>query len=80
MPRFYFDHRDGDSFYPDPEGDDLPSVEHARLEATKGLTDAARDAIPGAVRREIVIGVSDENRKPLFRTALWFEIQELAPI
>jgi hypothetical protein len=29
------------------------------------------------VSGEIAIEVSDESRKPLFRIALWFEVQEL---
>jgi hypothetical protein len=78
MARFYFDHRDGERFYPDTQGGEFPSIEAARLEATKGLADAAKDAIPGSMRREITIEVSDADHKPLFRTALWFEIQEAA--
>ena len=77
MPRFYFDHREGDRFYPDTDGGEFPTIEAARIEATKGLADAAKDALPGAVRCEIAIEVSDENHKPLFRTALWFEVQEM---
>jgi hypothetical protein len=78
VPLFYFDHMDGDRFYPDTEGGNFPSTEAARLEATRALADAAKDSLPGAVRREIAIEVSDENRKPLFRTALWFEVQPLS--
>jgi hypothetical protein len=32
------------------------------------------------VRCEIAIEVSDENRKPLFRTALSFEVQSLEEV
>ena len=74
---FYFDHRDGDRFYPDTEGGEFPTVEAARIEATKGLADAAKDAISRRVDPGIAIEVSDENRKPLFRTGLWFEVQSL---
>jgi hypothetical protein len=77
MHRFYFDQRDGDCFYPDEEGCEFASVELARLEATTALTEAAQDALPGQVRREIVIEVSDADRRPLFRAALWFEVQDL---
>ena len=77
MQRFYFDQRDGDCFYPDEEGCEFASVELARIEATTALAEAARDALPGEVRRVMVIEVSDSDRRPLFRTALWFEVQEL---
>jgi hypothetical protein len=77
MPRFYFDHRDGDDFHPDEDGMEFSSVEHARFEASAALGGIARDALPGARRRELAIEVSDGDRKPLFRAALWFEVQPL---
>ncbi len=77
MPLFYFDHRDGDELLRDEEGMDFASIEEAREEATKGLGGIARDALPGSMRRALAIEVSDASRKPLFRTALWFEVQAL---
>ena len=75
---FYFDHRDGEAFYPDEDGLEFETVELARLEATRALADAARDALPGAERRELAIEVFDVDRTPLFRTALRFEVQSLS--
>jgi len=77
MQRFYFDHRDGEHFYRDEEGCEFGSIELARFAATTALGEAARDALPGELRREIAIEVSDAERRPLFRTALWFEVQDL---
>lgn len=77
MPRFYFDHRDGASFVQDDEGLEFPTAEQARENAARTLGEIAREALPGATRREIAIEVSDESRKLLFRTALWFEVQSL---
>jgi hypothetical protein len=77
MPRYYFDHRDGDTIISDDEGLEFDGVEAVRNEATKALADAAKDALPGAVRREIVIEVRDEASRPLLRAALWFEVQTL---
>jgi hypothetical protein len=77
MPLFFFDHRDGDELLRDEEGMEFASIEEAREEATRGLGGIARDALPGSVRRELAIEVSDASRKPLFRTALWFEVQAL---
>ena len=75
MPRFYLDYRDGDYFLADEDGIELASSEDARAEATSILAEMARDILCGTKRRELVIEVSDENRKPLFRTALAFEVQ-----
>jgi hypothetical protein len=78
MPVFFFDHRDCDKHHPDDQGTDCRDIVAARLEATRALGEFAKDALPGSERREIAIEVSDENRRPLFRTALWFEIQDLS--
>ena len=75
MPRFYLDYRDGDYFLADEDGIELASSEDARAEATSILAQMARDILHGTKRRELVVEVSDENRKPLFRTALSFEVR-----
>jgi uncharacterized protein DUF6894 len=78
MPRYYFDHRDGDTFLSDDEGLELDGIETARDEATRALAGMAKDALPGSVRREIAIEVRDEASRPVLRAALWFEVQTLA--
>jgi hypothetical protein len=78
MARYFSDHLDGDLFIRDDEGSEFESLDDARDAATKGLADAAREELPGAIRREIAIEVSDEHRRPLLRAALWFEVQTLA--
>ena len=78
MPRFYFDHRDGDTFFHDDEGLEFADLAHAREEATATLGGIARDALPGAERRQLAIEVSGGNRMPLFRAVLWFEVQDIA--
>jgi hypothetical protein len=78
MPRFYFDHRDGDEFALDEDGLDFATVEQARDEATAALAEMAKDALPGVLRRELAIEVSDHQRRPILRAALWFEVQILA--
>ena len=77
MSRYFFDTRDGDTFIRDDEGIDFDGVEKARDEATRGLADMARDAIPGKLRRELAVEVSDAARSPLLRASLWFEVQVL---
>jgi hypothetical protein len=77
MPRFYFNHQDGDLSYPDEDGFEFPSAEVARLKATEAMGEAARDELPGHDRRELSIEVLDENRRPLFRATFRFEVQDL---
>ncbi len=76
--RYYFDHRDGGFFLSDDEGLELDGIESARREATKAIADAARDALPNSIRREISVEVRDETNRPVLRAGLWFEVQSLA--
>jgi hypothetical protein len=78
VPRFYFDHLDGATFLRDSEGLEYATLEQALEEARAALGSIARDALPSAKSRELAIEVSDENRTPLFRVVLWFEVQDLA--
>src|SRR4051794_20327375 len=59
MPRYFFDTRDGADFVRDEIGIELDGVEAARYEATRGLADFARDALPGSVRRELAVECRD---------------------
>jgi hypothetical protein len=78
MPRYYFDHRDGNSFISDDEGLEFDGIKAVRDEATRALAGIAKDELPGSVRREIAIEVRDEASRPVLRAALWFEVQFLA--
>jgi hypothetical protein len=78
MPHYFFDTRDGADFIRDEIGLELDGFEAARDEATRGLADFAKDAIPGAVRRELAVEVRDELHKAIVRAGLWFEVAVLA--
>ena len=78
MPDYYFDTRDGLERIIDDVGLDFASVDAARDEATRGLADLAKDALPGSERRELVIEVRDHTRRLLLRAALWFQVAVLA--
>jgi hypothetical protein len=39
--------------------------------------EAARDELPGENRRNLAIEVLDQDRRPLFRPALRFEVHDL---
>jgi hypothetical protein len=78
MPHYFFDTRDGPDFVRDELGVELDGIEAARDEATRGLADLARDALPGAMRRELAVEVRDAADKALLRASLWFEVAVLA--
>jgi hypothetical protein len=46
MARYFFDCRDGDSLISDPEGMELGGINAARDEATRVLSELARDVNP----------------------------------
>jgi len=77
MSCYYFDTRDGAEFIRDELGIELDGIEAARDEATRGLGDFARDALPGSVRRELAVECRDEADRDVLRAALWFEVAVL---
>jgi hypothetical protein len=77
MPHFYFDTRDGADFIRDEIGLELDGIEAAQDEATRGLADFAKDAIPGSLRRELAVEVRDGTERALLRAALRFEVAVL---
>ena len=78
MPHYYFDTRNGLERITDDVGLDFDSIDVARDEATRGLADLAKDALPGSERRELAIEVRDQMRRLVLRAALWFEVAVLA--
>jgi hypothetical protein len=77
MPHYFFDTHDGDHLVRDELGLEVEGIEAAGDEATRGIADLARDALPGAVRRELAVEVRDEADRQLLRAALWFELAVL---
>lgn len=74
MPHYFFDTRDGSQCIRDEIGLELNGIDAARDEATQGLADLARDALPGSARRELAIEVRDEADHMVLKAALWFEV------
>lgn len=74
MAHYYFDSRDGDEFIRDRVGVECDGIESACDEAARGLVDMAKDAVPGALRRELVIEVRDDADHQVIRAGLWFEV------
>ncbi len=53
----------------------MDCIEQARDEATLGLRDLAKDALPKAARRKLSIEVRDEAGRQLIRASLLFEVE-----
>ena len=73
VPRYFFETRDGE-LVRDEIGIVLEGFAAARDEATRGLADFARDALPGSVRRELAVEVRDEADLQVLTASLWFEV------
>jgi hypothetical protein len=63
--------------FDDDEGTELRDLGAARDEAAVAVAEMAKDSLPGQSRQEMVIEVRDENRRPLLRAALSFEVQSV---
>lgn len=72
MPRYYFDTGDGGDYVRDEIGIELDGIPAARDEATRGLVDFAREAIPGSVRRELAVECREKGNLVVVRAAIWF--------
>ena len=66
MPQFYFHIIDGDTLIPDAEGQELPDLEAAQLEARSSARDLAIQELKvGSGIGDRKIEIADENGKPL---------------
>ena len=65
MPRYFFDTRDGDRFFRDDVGDDLPDINSVLKEASRFLGELARDVLPGSTKRVLTVEVRDGLRRVL---------------
>lgn len=74
MPRYFFDITENGSSVKDDEGSDLPTAEVARIEASKTITDMARDHIPGdGPQHHLGIEVRDETGRIVVQMSLSFD-------
>jgi hypothetical protein len=73
MVRYYFDVRDNDTFIEDDLGVELPSLEIVKRDAARALAEIARDVLPGAVVRSLIVEVRDDAG-PILKAMLRFEV------
>jgi len=69
--------RDGESLTPDHEGVEFASTHEARLNASRALAEMVK-AMPDGPRTAIAIEAGGENREPLFKVQIVFEVAPLA--
>ena len=72
MTRYYFDIRDGESFYADDQGMELEDQTAAEMEAAKSLGDMAKDFSPLVELHRMSIEVRT-TAGPVFQAAFIFE-------
>jgi hypothetical protein len=76
MVRYFFDVRDNDSFYPDDEGLELPSIDAVKAQTSRTMGEIAKDVLPGSKVRILTIEVRDDLG-PVLRVTLRFEIEHI---
>jgi len=67
MPHYFFDTRDGADLIRDEIGLELERYRSSRDEAIRGLADFAKDALPGAIRRELAVQVRDDIDRAILK-------------
>ncbi len=74
MPRFFIDTSDQARFIRDEDGLELEDVEAAMNAAAEGLSDMARDALPGGESRTFIAIVRDEHGRTLVQASMSFGV------
>jgi hypothetical protein len=78
MPRFYFDVREGEKFVRDNDGVEFPGVKEARDDASHTLGEMIKDAMPDGERLDMGVEVRGQDKQPLFKVQITFEVQPLS--
>lgn len=79
MPRFYFDVREGSSFFDDEDGCEFPSLDEAEQEAIKAVVSLGRDRLPRGDTRDVTVEVRDENQKRVLTVGVTLTIDRVDP-
>ena len=78
MPRFYFDIREGNSFVPDEDGLDFPTINEARDDASRTLGQMMKEAMPDGQHHDMAVEVRGDNKRPLLKVQITFDVEALA--
>ena len=74
MPRFYFDVRDGEKFVSDDDGLEFPGIREAKRDASRMLGEMIKDEMPDGDHLDMAVEVRAEDRRPLFKVQITFEV------
>jgi hypothetical protein len=74
MPRFYFDIRDGESFVPDEDGLEFPTINEARDDASRTLGQMMKEAMPDGQHHDMAVEVRGDDKRP----QITFDVEALA--
>jgi hypothetical protein len=77
MPRYYFDVNNGENQNLDIDGIELSDENTARAEAISDLYALAREMLPKAGQRQIVLSVRDEDGTVVIEEALSVTVEQL---
>ena len=78
MRRYYFNVRDDEKLTPDDEGLQFGDVAAAREETARAIAEMLKDVMPDGAERVITIEVRDEDNRPLFRTTVRYQVEQLS--
>lgn len=79
MPRFYFDVREGTSFTPDDEGQELESLDAAERMAAEAAAEIGRDRLPKGDARDVTVELKNEHRQRVLTVTVTLEIHRVDP-
>lgn len=79
MPRYFFDIRDQDGVFRDEEGIEFESMESARREARRALSEMAREVIARHDGVELAILIRDGDEGPVLLTVTLSSIEAYRP-
>lgn len=77
MARYYFDIHDGPLSSHDDDGEELATLEAAKLEAVRTVVQLGRDHLPTGSTDKLVIDVRDESGRIVLSARLTLEVVDL---
>ena len=79
MPRFYFDIRQGERFFPDREGLNLPDLASAESEAASAAAAIGSDLLPSGAAEQVTVELRGESGQPLAAVTVSMSLTRFPP-
>ena len=77
MPRFYFDVREGSTFFDDEDGGEFPGLDEAEQEAIQAVVSIGHDRLPRGDTRDVTVEVRDENQNRVLTVGVTLTIERV---